>query len=98
MKTSVNTSYLRIPMSMLYDIGDIEKFSGLDKENVEQLPKEYSNEELAGIFAALSFAKKNPDFDFKGLLPDISYSNHQIYDFLKKIHASIATHSDFVRD
>lgn len=85
-------------MSMLYDIGDIEKFSGLDKENVEQLSKEYSKEELTGILAALSFAENNPDFDFKGLLLDISYSNHQIYDFLRKIHASIATHSDFARD
>lgn len=89
MKTSTNTNYLRIPMSMLYDISRIEEFSGLSKENVDVLHKEYSQEELSGIIAGLSFAKDNPEFDFAALLPDIPFSNRQIYDFLMKIYDSV---------
>lgn len=85
-------------MSMLYNIRDIEKFPGLGRENVNRLPDEYSHEELFGIVAAISFANDNPEFDFKSLLPDIAYSNGQIYAFLKKIHTSISAHANFPRD
>jgi hypothetical protein len=94
--TSVDIEYLRIPMSMLLVINDIEAFKGLEKENVDLLTQEYSEEELGGIVCALIFAKNNPTYDFKKLLPNVPFSSRQIAVFLEKIHDSIATHSNLV--
>ncbi|MGU7844107.1 hypothetical protein ACV22V_32205 [Burkholderia sp. AW33-5] len=83
---------------MLYDIENIEAFAGLDRDAIAKLPSEYSEDELRGIVAALKFAKRNLDFDYRSFSPDLPYSSGQIYRFLVKIHDSIAYHSELMRE
>jgi hypothetical protein len=89
MKTSVNLNFLRIPMSMLYDIAQPELFPGLSPAQIERLTQEYTPEELAGILQALDFAQQNPTYDFKALMNDLPHGNAQISEFLRRIRVSI---------
>lgn len=89
MKTSVNLNFLRIPMSLLYDVDDISRFAGLSSAQVERLTQEYTAEELNGIRQALAYASQHPEHDFKSLLPDVHQSNAEIAEVLKRIHTSI---------
>jgi hypothetical protein len=89
MKTSVNLNFLRIPMSMLYDIAQPEVFPGLSPAQTERLTQEYTPDELAGILQALDYAQQNPTYDFKALMPDLPHGNVQISEFLKRMRLSI---------
>ena len=89
MKTSVNLNFLRIPMSMLYDIAQPEVFLGLSPAQTERLTQEYTSDELAGILQALDYAQQNPTYDFKALMPDLPHGNVQISEFLKRMRLSI---------
>jgi len=85
----MNINFLRIPLTMLYGMVDIDSFTGLPPENVALLQKDYSPAELEAIREALKYATANPGFDFKAQFPELAFSNRQIYDFLVKIHHSI---------
>lgn len=85
----MNINFLRIPLTMLDGMADIDSFAGLPPENVALLQKEYSPAELAGIREALKYAAENPGFDFKAQFPELAFSNRQVHGFLVKIHHSI---------
>ncbi len=89
MKTSANLNFLRIPMSLLYDLDDVEGFIGLSNNQVERLTQEYTAEELSGIRQALAYASQHPEHDFKSMLPDVPQSNREIAEVLKRIYLSI---------
>ncbi|MDA8444869.1 hypothetical protein [Paracidovorax valerianellae] len=80
--------FLRIPLSMIDYVGDLDAFQGLTAEQLASLPDEYTPDETAGIVASLRFAAEHPEFDFAALLPGISASNGQIHVFLVKIYRS----------
>jgi hypothetical protein len=48
------------------------------------MSKDYDEAEIRGIKEALEWARPNADFDFKSILPDIRYSNDEIYRYLMK--------------
>jgi CHAT domain-containing protein len=89
MKTSVNLNFLRIPMGLLYDLENVEAYTGLAPEQATRLSLEYSDEELKGIRQALEYASQHPEHDFKALLPDLPRSNVEISKVLKQIHLSM---------
>jgi hypothetical protein len=85
-----NTSYLRIPMHMLrYEVSDVGAFNGIPAEKMDLLWRDYTDDEIQNIIAALQFAVDHPDFDFSALDPQLNRSNAEIHAFLCKIHASI---------
>jgi hypothetical protein len=76
-------------MNLLYELDDVEGFTGLSSAQVERLSQEYTAEELKGICQALEYASQHPEHDFKSILPDVPQSNAQIAQVLKRIHLSI---------
>jgi hypothetical protein len=76
-------------MNLLYDLDDVEGFTGLAPEQVARLSQEYSAEELKGIQQALAYASQHPEHDFKAMLPDLPRSNAEIAKVLKQIHLSM---------
>ncbi|AMB84614.1 hypothetical protein AWM79_04525 [Pseudomonas agarici] len=89
MKTLVNLNFLRIPMNLLYDLDEVESFTGLTPKQVALLTQEYSVEELKGIRQALAYAIQHPEHDFKAMLPDLPQSNAEIAKVLKQICLSM---------
>lgn len=86
----VNMAFLRIPLMMLDDIGDIENFQGLGPENVSNFHKEYTPQEVGDILESMKLATSQPEFDFTPFMPsDVGYSNAQVHTFLSKIYASL---------
>jgi hypothetical protein len=82
-------NFLRIPLTLILRVDDIEGFEGLNELQLKALQLDYSADEIANIVAALRFAEANPQFDFASLLPGVRRSNAQIYGFLVKILRSI---------
>lgn len=89
MKTLVNLNFLRIPMSLLYDIDKCEDFVGLSAVQTGRLAEEYTAEELSGILQALAYAYQHPSHDFKSMMPGLPQSNAEIAGFLKRVYLSI---------
>jgi hypothetical protein len=87
---SSNINFLKIPLYKLYYISDVNAFSGLTQEDINSLKKEYDESELEGINSAIKWALQNKDYDFSSLLPNLSHSNKDIYNYICKIHASLA--------
>ncbi|HET9646591.1 MAG TPA: hypothetical protein VFP68_25240 [Burkholderiaceae bacterium] len=82
-------NFLRIPLTLIFRVDDIEGFQGLNEQQLEALQLDYDPDEIANIVAALRFAEANPQFDFASLLPGVTKSNAQIHRFLVKILRSI---------
>ncbi|MFZ6643248.1 hypothetical protein ACO0LL_26240 [Undibacterium sp. TC4M20W] len=86
---NININFLRIPIYNLYYIDDVADFAGLSVEDSRSLQEVYDEEELKGIFEALAWAIKNPEYDFLSLLPNLRHSNEDIYLYLCKIERSL---------
>lgn len=84
-----NTSFLRIPLNKLSYIDDVSNFNGLTEKDITDLNEEYTDEELTNIKESVAWAVNNPEYDFSSLLPNISHSNADIYNFLNKVHKTI---------
>ncbi|MEX0731841.1 MAG: hypothetical protein WED00_18805 [Aquisalimonadaceae bacterium] len=84
-------NYLRIPLYKLNFIKNVDEFEGLKDWELSLLPNEYEPEEITSIFSALEWAKENPDFDFLSLSPELKHSSDEIYVYLCKVHASMAS-------
>lgn len=82
-------NFLRIPLSMIQHVDDVEGFQGLSADQRAQLPRDYDADELAAIRDALKFAVEHPGYDFASMLPGITQSNAQIHRFLVKVAASM---------
>ena len=81
--------FLRIPLSMIEHVDDLDAFQGLSAQQLAQLPKEYEPEEMEGIRTALQFAVAHPEYDFASMLPGLPHSNAEIHLFLVKIAKSM---------
>ena len=73
---------------MLYHIDDPDKFTGLSDERIEMMKQEYGVE-AENIVRAVTWAVGEPNHDFAAMLPNIPYSNEQIYRFLCALNASL---------
>lgn len=84
-------NFLKIPLYKLYYIDDISKFSGLSHEDIRELQNEYSESELIEITRAVKWAVQNKDYDFSSLLPNLNFSNEDIYVYICKLDQSLAS-------
>ncbi len=82
-------NHLRIPLSMIESVADLDAFSGIKPSQLALLPKHYSAEEIGHIRAALAYAVEHPQHDFASMRPGVPYSNAQIHQFLLKIATSM---------
>ena len=82
MTSNFNTNFLKIPLYKLYYIDDLSDFAGLTEQELESLENEYDEFELKGIIESVEWAKRNPDYDFSSLLPNLQHSNEEIYGYL----------------
>jgi hypothetical protein len=78
-------AFLRIPLSLIDYVDDVDAFQGLSEKQVALFQRDYEPEEVEGIVDALRFASDHPDFDFASMLPGTSASNAQMHGFLVKI-------------
>lgn len=81
-------NWLKIPLYKLYYLNNINDFSGLSDEDLKLLSKEYTDEEIQHMSAALAWASKNPDYDFSSLLPNLRHKNSDIHVYLCKVYES----------
>jgi len=84
----MNTNFLRIPLYKLNYIDDLPSFSGLTGDELKSFDNEYDETEKVDIKAAVKWATENESFDFLSLVPDLKYTNKDIYEFLCKINNS----------
>ena len=84
--------FLRIPLSKLHHLNDLDSFSGLESEDIEAMKREYGEDDSASIVEAIAWAVDNPSYDFSSMLPNLSYTNPQIYQYLCKLDASLKNH------
>ena len=82
-------NYIRIPMFKLYHLDSVNDFNGFDAVEWAQVAEEYSEEEVSGIVSAIGWAVKNREFDFLSLLPNLKFSNEEIYSFFCKLDRSL---------
>lgn len=82
-------NHLRIPLSMIESVADLDAFPGLKPSQLALLPEHYSAEEISSIRAALKYAVEHPQHDFASMRPGVPYSNAQIHQFLAKIATSM---------
>lgn len=80
-----NKDYLRITLHKLYYVDDLGSFSGLTAEEFASMRDEYDPDEIKSIIESVGWARENPDFDFSSLLPDLNYSNDEIYEYFCKL-------------
>jgi hypothetical protein len=78
-------AFLRIPLSLIDYVDDVDAFQGLSEKQVALFQRDYEPEEVDGIVDALHFASDHPEFDFASMLPGTSASNAQMHAFLAKI-------------
>lgn len=78
-------TFLRIPLHKLYYLDSIADFDGFSMEDLDALSKEYSEDEIKNIKNSVRWAIEHPDTDFQSLLPDLPFSNNEIYSYLVKI-------------
>jgi hypothetical protein len=78
--------YIRIPIYELYYIEQTTDFKGSRFLNVNYY-KNYESETIVGIFQQLEWAVENPTYDFASLLPNLTFNNEEIYEFLLNIHS-----------
>lgn len=78
-------AFLRIPLSLIDYVDDVDAFEGLSADKVALFQRDYEPEELQGIVESLRFAADHPAFDFASMLPGSSKSNAQMHGFLLKI-------------
>jgi len=81
--------YLRIPLSLIDYVDDVDAFQGLSPQQVAVLQRDYTPEEVDGIVDALRWASDHPDFDFASMIPGSSSSNAQMRGFLAKLLHSL---------
>lgn len=81
--------FLRIPLTMIEYIDDVEGFQGLNERQLEAVPRDYEPHEVAGIVAGLRFAEAHPEYDFASLITGLNRTNAQIHPFLMKILRSL---------
>ena len=86
-----NINYLRIPLSKLNYIDDLASFGGLNKDELVSLRIEYSEKELKEIIVAARWAKNNPNHDFRTMLPNLKFTNLEIYRYLTVILGQLET-------
>lgn len=84
----VDINFLRIPLYKLHYIDDLEHFSKLNREEMEALGSEYTEDEVVAIKDAIAWAVNNPNHNFSSMLPGIGYNNTEIYNYLCKLHSS----------
>jgi hypothetical protein len=85
-----NAMFLRIPLSKLHHIDDVNTFTGLTDEELSSLTRDYSANEIRSIIDAVKWALLNPTYDFSSLLSDINHSNTEILQYLRSIDASLS--------
>lgn len=78
-------AFLRIPLSLIDYVDDVEAFEGLPADKVALFQRDYEPEEIQGIVGSLYFAADHPEFDFASMLPGSSKSNAQMHGFLMKV-------------
>lgn len=83
------SNFIRIPLFKLHHISSIDDFSGLTEEEWSAAALEYSEEELVEIKKSIRWAVENEGFDFQSLLPNIKFSNHEIYVFFCKLNKTM---------
>jgi hypothetical protein len=87
---STHIEFLRIPLHKLYYIDNIEEFSGLTEKDISSLKSEYTVEEMSEIIKSVHWAVQNKEHDFNSLLPNLNFSNEDIYKYLTKLERSLA--------
>ncbi len=87
---NANPAYLRIVLYLLSDIGDINAFPGLSREQLASFSRDYTPDETREIVTSLQFAEAHPDYDFNSLAPHDRFSNRQLHVFLKRVLDSMA--------
>jgi hypothetical protein len=80
-KEMANINFLRIPLYKLYYIDNVYDYV-IDDQFIKAYSKAYSEQERGSILEALEWASVNADYDFKSLLPDIKFTNEEIYFYL----------------
>lgn len=83
-----DVNWLKIPLYKLYYLNNVNEFIALSEEDLNRLRKEYTDEEIQRLSAALAWASKNPDYDFSSLLPNLRHKNHDIHAYLCKVYES----------
>lgn len=86
---SMHIDFLRIPLHKLYYIDNVDTFTGLTEKDISSLKNEYTVEELSLIIRSVHWAIQNEDYDFSSLLPNLKYSNEDIYKYLSKLEQSL---------
>lgn len=88
----MNLNYLRIPISYMQDVDDLQAFSGLDSSQIAWFSESYEPEDQREIIEALHWASKNPEYDYQSLaLEEIPTDNLNIYKYLSKWYESLKT-------
>lgn len=85
MSFTEHEKYLRIPLYKLYYIkGSLDEFDF--KENfMADFKREYNLEQIHHIYHAVHWAFENPNYNFRELLPDLRFTNEEIYRYLTKL-------------
>jgi hypothetical protein len=81
-----NAKILRIPLYNLYYLESITDDNLFGPNFVEHFRKKHEREKRFRIFNALIWAKENPSYDFKDLLPDLRFNNEEILIYLDKLY------------
>lgn len=74
--------FLRIPLYKLYYIDTLDDYSGLTDSEIQVFCSEYSESVANNILRALEWGVNNPNYNFSSLLPNLKFSNKDIYRYI----------------
>ena len=75
--------YLIVPLYYLYYMDDVAQMMRV-KINVDDLRKQHDADWIRNTVESLEWAAEHPGFPFASILPNIPFSDEEVYLFLKR--------------
>jgi hypothetical protein len=81
----MDITILQIPLYKLYYVEDCTQPVVIEPQIGQLIRKDYDQPTIDNIIDSLVWATRNPDYDYRSLLPNIRHSNEQILQYFQNL-------------